>query len=52
MTGVCNSLPLTIVISYVLVLGGAGVSYLISALFYRQKLSQMVFQQSIKRAMR
>lgn len=52
MTGVCNSLPLTIVISYILVLGGAGVSYLISALFYRQKLSQMVFQQSIKRAMR
>lgn len=52
MTDICSSLPLTILLSYILVLAGSALSYLLSACLYRKNLSKSVFQSALKRAMR
>lgn len=48
---ICQSLPLTIAVSYLILIAGIALSCLFSALLYRKKLSQVAFHGFNKKAM-
>lgn len=48
---ICQSLPLTIVVSYLILIAGIALSCLFSALLYRKKLSRIAFSGFNKKAM-